>query len=112
MEDGTVKVIEKVRFENNLTYNEKVKKYIDILNLEARNIRIYGINILGKHKISFVEAENYIAFDKSIIYDSYEIEYTTKQIVKKFNDKYAFEFPFAIDYRINEKVIVKNTEKK
>lgn len=111
MEDGTVKVIEKVRFENNLTYNEKVKKYIDILNLEARNIRIYGINILGKHKISFVEAENYIAFDKSIIYDSYEIEYTTKQIVKKFNDKYAFEFPFAIDYRINEKEIVKNTEK-
>ena len=86
-------------------------KYIDILNLEARNIRIYGINILGKHKISFVEAENYIAFDKSIIYDSYEIEYTTKQIVKKFNDKYAFEFPFAIDYRINEKEIVKNTEK-
>ena len=111
MEDGTVKVIEKVRFENNLTYNEKVKKYIDILNLEARNIRIYGINILGKHKISFVEAENYIAFDKSIIYDSYEIEYTTKQIVKKFNDKYAFEFPFVIDYRINEKDIVKNTEK-
>lgn len=111
MEDGTVKVIEKVRFENNLTYNEKVKKYIDILNLEARNIRIYGINILGKHKISFVEAENYIAFDKSIIYDSYEMEYTTKQIVKKFNDKYAFEFPFAIDYRINEKDIVKNTEK-
>ena len=111
MEDGTAKVIEKVRFENNLTYNEKVKKYIDILNLEARNIRIYGINILGKHKISFVEAENYIAFDKSIIYDSYEIEYTTKQIVKKFNDKYAFEFPFAIDYRINEKEIVKNTEK-
>ena len=111
MEDGTVKVIEKVRFENNLTYNEKVKKYIDILNLEARNIRIYGINILGKHKISFVEAENYIAFDKSIIYDSYEIEYTTKQIVKKFNDKYAFEFHFAIDYRINEKEIVKNTEK-
>ena len=111
MEDGTVKVIEKVRFENNLTYNEKVKKYIDILNLEARNIRIYGINILGKHKISFVEAENYIAFDKSIIYDSYEMEYTTKQIVKKFNDKYAFEFPFAIDYRINEKEIVKNTEK-
>ena len=111
MEDGTAKVIEKVRFENNLTYNEKVKKYIDILNLEARNIRIYGINILGKHKISFVEAENYIAFDKSIIYDSYEIEYTTKQIVKKFNDKYAFEFPFAIDYRINEKDIVKNTEK-
>ena len=111
MEDGTVKVIEKVRFENNLTYNEKVKKYIDILNLEARNIRIYGINILGKHKISFVEAENYIAFDKSIIYDSYEIEYTTKQIVKKFNDKYAFEFPFAIDYRINEKDIVKNNEK-
>lgn len=111
MEDGTVKVIEKVRFENNLTYNEKVKKYIDILNLEARNIRIYGINILGKHKISFVEAENYIAFDKSIIYDYYEIEYTTKQIVKKFNDKYAFEFPFAIDYRINEKEIVKNTEK-
>ena len=111
MEDGTVKVIEKVRFENNLTYNEKVKKYIDILNLEARNIRIYGINIFGKHKISFVEAENYIAFDKSIIYDSYEIEYTTKQIVKKFNDKYAFEFPFAIDYRINEKDIVKNTEK-
>ena len=43
MEDGTAKVIEKVRFENNLTYNEKVKKYIDILNLEARNIRIYGI---------------------------------------------------------------------
>ena len=111
MEDGTAKVIEKVRFENNLTYNEKVKKYIDILNLEARNIRIYGINILGKHKISFFEAENYIAFDKSIIYDSYEIEYTTKQIVKKFNDKYAFEFPFAIDYRINEKDIVKNTEK-
>ena len=111
MEDGTAKVIEKVRFENNLTYNEKVKKYIDILNLEARNIRIYGINILGKHKISFVEAENYIAFDKSIIYDSYEIEYTTKQIVKKFNDKYAFEFPFAIDYRINEKEILKNTEK-
>ena len=111
MEDGTAKVIEKVRFENNLTYNEKVKKYIDILNLEARNIRIYGINILGKHKVSFVEAENYIAFDKSIIYDSYEIEYTTKQIVKKFNDKYAFEFPFAIDYRINEKEIVKNTEK-
>ena len=111
MEDGTAKVIEKVRFENNLTYNEKVKKYIDILNLEARNIRIYGINILGKHKVSFVEAENYIAFDKSIIYDSYEIEYTTKQIVKKFNDKYAFEFPFAIDYRINEKDIVKNTEK-
>ena len=111
MEDGTAKVIEKVRFENNLTYNEKVKKYIDILNLEARNIRIYGINILGKHKISFVEAENYITFDKSIIYDSYEIEYTTKQIVKKFNDKYAFEFPFAIDYRINEKEIVKNTEK-
>ena len=111
MEDGTAKVIEKVRFENNLTYNEKVKKYIDILNLEARNIRIYGINILGKHKISFVEAENYIAFDKSIIYDSYGIEYTTKQIVKKFNDKYAFEFPFAIDYRINEKEIVKNTEK-
>lgn len=111
MEDGTAKVIEKVRFENNLTYNEKVKKYIDILNLEARNIRIYGINILGKHKISFVEAENYIAFDKSIIYDSYEMEYTTKQIVKKFNDKYAFEFPFAIDYRINEKEIVKNTEK-
>lgn len=111
MEDGTAKVIEKVRFENNLTYNEKVKKYIDILNLEARNIRIYGINILGKHKISFFEAENYIAFDKSIIYDSYEIEYTTKQIVKKFNDKYAFEFPFAIDYRINEKEIVKNTEK-
>ena len=111
MEDGTAKVIEKVRFENNLTYNEKVKKYIDILNLEARNIRIYGINILGKHKISFVEAENYIAFDKSIIYDYYEIEYTTKQIVKKFNDKYAFEFPFAIDYRINEKDIVKNTEK-
>ena len=111
MEDGTAKVIEKVRFENNLTYNEKVKKYIDILNLEARNIRIYGINILGKHKISFVEAENYIAFDKSIIYDSYEMEYTTKQIVKKFNDKYAFEFPFAIDYRINEKDIVKNTEK-
>ena len=111
MEDGTAKVIEKVRFENNLRYNEKVKKYIDILNLEARNIRIYGINILGKHKISFVEAENYIAFDKSIIYDSYEIEYTTKQIVKKFNDKYAFEFPFAIDYRINEKEIVKNTEK-
>ena len=111
MEDGTAKVIEKVRFENNLTYNEKVKKYIDILNLEARNIRIYGINILGKHKISFVEAENYIAFDKSIIYDSYEIEYTTKQIVKKFNDKYAFEFPFAIDYRINEKDIVKKTEK-
>ena len=111
MEDGTAKVIEKVRFENNLTYNEKVKKYIDILNLEARNIRIYGINILGKHKISFVEAENYIAFDKSIIYDSYEIEYTTKQIVKKFNDKYAFEFPFAIDYRINEKDIVKNIEK-
>ena len=111
MEDGTAKVIEKVRFENNLTYNEKVKKYIDILNLEARNIRIYGINILGKHKISFVEAENYIAFDKSIIYDSYEIEYTTKQIIKKFNDKYAFEFPFAIDYRINEKEIVKNTEK-
>ena len=111
MEDGTAKVIEKVRFENNLTYNEKVKKYIDILNLEARNIRIYGINILGKHKISFVESENYIAFDKSIIYDSYEIEYTTKQIVKKFNDKYAFEFPFAIDYRINEKEIVKNTEK-
>ena len=111
MEDGTVKVIEKVRFENNLTYNEKVKKYIDILNLEARNIKIYGINILGKHKILFVEAENYIAFDKSIIYDSYEIEYTTKQIVKKFNDKYAFEFPFAIDYRINEKEIVKNTEK-
>ena len=111
MEDGTAKVIEKVRFENNLTYNEKVKKYIDILNLEARNIRIYGINILGKHKISFVEAENYIAFDKSIIYDSYEIEYTTKQIVKKFNDKYAFEFLFAIDYRINEKEIVKNTEK-
>ena len=111
MEDGTAKVIEKVRFENNLTYNEKVKKYIDILNLEARNIRIYGINILGKHKISFVEAENYIAFDKSIIYDYYEIEYTTKQIVKKFNDKYAFEFPFAIDYRINEKEIVKNTEK-
>ena len=111
MEDGTAKVIEKVRFENNLTYNEKVKKYIDILNLEARNIRIYGINILGKHKISFVEAENYIAFDKSIIYDSYEIEYTTKQIVKKFNDKYAFEFPFTIDYRINEKDIVKNTEK-
>ena len=110
MEDGTVKVIEKVRFENNLTYNEKVKKYIDILNLEARNIRIYGINMLGKHKVSFVEAENYIAFDKSIIYDSYEIEYTTKQIVKKFNDKYAFEFPFAIDYRINEKEIVKNTE--
>lgn len=110
MEDGTAKVIEKVRFENNLTYNEKVKKYIDILNLEARNIRIYGINILGKHKISFVEAENYIAFDKSIIYDSYEMEYTTKQIVKKFNDKYAFEFPFAIDYRINEKEIVKNTE--
>ena len=110
MEDGTAKVIEKVRFENNLTYNEKVKKYIDILNLEARNIRIYGINILGKHKVSFVEAENYIAFDKSIIYDSYEIEYTTKQIVKKFNDKYAFEFPFAIDYRINEKDIVKNTE--
>ena len=110
MEDGTAKVIEKVRFENNLTYNEKVKKYIDILNLEARNIRIYGINILGKHKISFVEAENYITFDKSIIYDSYEIEYTTKQIVKKFNDKYAFEFPFAIDYRINEKDIVKNTE--
>lgn len=111
MEDGTAKVIEKVRFENNLTYNEKVKKYIDILNLEARNIRIYGINILGKHKVSFVEAENYIAFDKSIIYDSYEIEYTTKQIVKKFNDKYAFEFPFAIDYRINEKDIVKNIEK-
>ena len=111
MEDGTAKVIEKVRFENNLTYNEKVKKYIDILNLEARNIRIYGINILGKHKISFVEAENYIAFDKSIIYDSYEMEYTTKQIVKKFNDKYAFEFPFAIDYRINEKDIVKNIEK-
>ena len=111
MEDGTAKVIEKVRFENNLTYNEKVKKYIDILNLEARNIRIYGINILGKHKISFVEAENYITFDKSIIYDSYEIEYTTKQIVKKFNDKYAFEFPFAIDYRINEKEIIKNTEK-
>ena len=111
MEDGTAKVIEKVRFENNLTYNEKVKKYIDILNLEARNIRIYGINILGKHKVSFVEAENYIAFDKSIIYDYYEIEYTTKQIVKKFNDKYAFEFPFAIDYRINEKEIVKNTEK-
>lgn len=111
MEDGTAKVIEKVRFENNLTYNEKVKKYIDILNLEARNIRIYGINILGKHKISFVEAENYIAFDKSIIYDSYEMEYTTKQIFKKFNDKYAFEFPFAIDYRINEKDIVKNTEK-
>ena len=111
MEDGTAKVIEKVRFENNLTYNEKVKKYIDILNLEARNIRIYGINILGKHKISFVEAENYIAFDKSIIYDSYEIEYTTKQIVKKFNDKYAFEFPFVIDYRINEKEILKNTEK-
>ena len=111
MEDGTAKVIEKVRFENNLTYNEKVKKYIDILNLEARNIRIYGINILGKHKISFVEAENYIAFDKSIIYDSYEMEYTTKQIVKKFNYKYAFEFPFAIDYRINEKEIVKNTEK-
>ena len=111
MEDGTAKVIEKVRFENNLTYNEKVKKYIDILNLEARNIRIYGINILGKHKISFVEAENYIAFDKSIIYNSYEMEYTTKQIVKKFNDKYAFEFPFAIDYRINEKDIVKNTEK-
>ena len=111
MEDGTAKVIEKVRFENNLTYNEKVKKYIDILNLEARNIRIYGINILGKHKISFVEAENYIAFDKSIIYDSYEIEYTTKQIVKKFNDKYAFEFPFAIDYRINEKEVIKNTEK-
>lgn len=111
MEDGTAKVIEKVRFENNLTYNEKVKKYIDILNLEARNIRIYGINILGKYKVSFVEAENYIAFDKSIIYDSYEIEYTTKQIVKKFNDKYAFEFPFAIDYRINEKEIVKNTEK-
>ena len=111
MEDGTAKVIEKVRFENNLTYNEKVKKYIDILNLEARNIRIYGINILGKHKVSFVEAENYIAFDKSIIYDSYEIEYTTKQIVKKFNDKYAFEFPFAIDYRINEKEIVKNIEK-
>lgn len=111
MEDGTAKVIEKVRFENNLTYNEKVKKYIDILNLEARNIRIYGINILGKHKISFVEEENYIAFDKSIIYDSYEMEYTTKQIVKKFNDKYAFEFPFAIDYRINEKEIVKNTEK-
>ena len=111
MEDGTAKVIEKVRFENNLTYNEKVKKYIDILNLEARNIRIYGINILGKHKISFVEAENYIAFDKSIIYDYYEIEYTIKQIVKKFNDKYAFEFPFAIDYRINEKDIVKNIEK-
>ena len=111
MADGTAKVIEKVRFENNLTYNEKVKKYIDILNLEARNIRIYGINILGKHKISYFEAENYIAFDKSIIYDSYEIEYTTKQIVKKFNDKYAFEFPFAIDYRINEKEIVKNTEK-
>ena len=111
MEDGTAKVIEKVRFENNLTYNEKVKKYIDILNLEARNIRIYGINILGKHKVSFVEAENYIAFDKSIIYDYYEIEYTIKQIVKKFNDKYAFEFPFAIDYRINEKEIVKNTEK-
>ena len=111
MEDGTAKVIEKVRFENNLTYNEKVKKYIDILNLEARNIRIYGINILGKHKISFVEAENYIAFDKSIIYDSYEMEYTTKQIVKKFNDKYAFEFPFAIDYRINEKEVIKNTEK-
>ena len=111
MEDGTAKVIEKVRFENNLTYNEKVKKYINILNLEARNIRIYGINILGKHKVSFVEAENYIAFDKSIIYDYYEIEYTIKQIVKKFNDKYAFEFPFAIDYRINEKEIVKNTEK-
>ena len=30
MEDGTVKVVEKVRFENNFTYNEKVKKYIDI----------------------------------------------------------------------------------
>ena len=27
MEDGTAKVIEKVRFENNLTYNERVKKY-------------------------------------------------------------------------------------
>ena len=103
MEDGTVKVVEKVRFENNFTYNEKVKKYIDILNLEARNIKVYGVNILGKHKISFVEAENYIAFEKSIIYGSYEIEYTTKQIVKKFNDKYAFELPFAIDYRVNER---------
>ena len=103
MEDGTVKVVEKVRFENNFTYNEKVKKYIDILNLEARNIKVYGVNILGKHKISFVEAENYIAFEKSIIHGSYEIEYTTKQIVKKFNDKYAFELPFAIDYRVNER---------
>ena len=103
MEDGTVKVVEKVRFENNFTYNEKVKKYIDILNLEARNIKVYGVNILGKHKISFVEAENYIAFEKSIVYDSYEVEYTTKQIVKKFNDKYAFELPFAIDYRVNER---------
>ena len=33
MEDGTAKVIEKVRFENNLTYNEKVKKCIELAQL-------------------------------------------------------------------------------
>lgn len=111
MEDGTAKVIEKVRFENNLTYNERVKKYIDVLNLGVRNIKVYGINMFGKHKLSFIEAENHIAFEKNIIYNSYEVEYTTKQIVKKFNDKYAFEFPFVVDYRINEKDIVRDKDK-
>ena len=111
MEDGTAKVIEKVRFENNLTYNERVKKYIDILNLGVRNIKVYGINMFGKHKLSFVEAENHIAFEKNMIYNSYEVEYNTKQIVKKFNDKYAFEFPFVVDYRINERDIVKDKVK-
>ena len=55
----------------NLVDTEKVKKCIDLKTIDARNVKVYGINAFGKYKIESKTTDDCITFTKSIIYSSY-----------------------------------------
>lgn len=91
-EDGSSSIKEHIVYEKRFELTRTIIKTFEP-NMDVRDVKVYGNNILGSHEIKHDFDGTVLTFPKSSIYASYDIKYSSGNLVSKTKDnQYVLAF--------------------
>ncbi len=91
-EDGSSSIKEHIVYEKRFELTRTIIKTFEP-NMDVRDVKVYGNNIFGSHEIKHDFDGTVLTFPKSSIYASYDIKYSSGNLVSKTKDnQYVLAF--------------------
>lgn len=91
-EDGSSSIKEHIVYEKRFELTRTIVKTFEP-SMDVRDVKVYGNNIFGKHELKHDFDGTVLTFPKSAAYASYDIRYSSGNLVSKTKDnQYVLEF--------------------